>query len=64
MKMKLFQMTNKTRKEVDVSDLEREINVWLGQNPGIKIIDIKQSSNGGSMANTKVFISVWYEQSA
>ncbi len=64
MKMKLFQMTNKTRKEVDVSDLEREINAWLGQNPGIKIIDIKQSSNGGSMANTKVFISVWYEQSA
>ncbi len=61
MKMKLFGITNQNRKEVDVSNLEKEINVWLEQHPSIKIIDIKQSSNGGSWATTKVFISVWYE---
>ncbi len=64
MKMRLFSITNKNKKEVDVSDLEREINAWMEQNPGIKIIDIRQSASGGSMASTKVFISVWYEQSA
>lgn len=61
MKMKLFGITNLNKKEVDVSNLEKEINVWLEQHPKIKIIDIEQSSNGGSWSNTKVFISVWYE---
>jgi len=64
MKMRLFGITNKNKKEVDVSDLEKEINAWMEQNPSIKIIDIRQSSNGGSMASTKVFISVWYEENA
>ena len=27
----------------------------------IKIIDIRQSASGGSMADTKLYISVWYE---
>ncbi len=61
MKMKLFGITNMNRKEVDVSNLEKDVNIWLEQHPGIKIIDIRQSSNGGSWATTKVFISVWYE---
>ena len=64
MKMKLFGITNKKKKEVDVSDLEKDVNAWMQQNPSIRIIDVRQSSNGGSMANTKVFISVWYEESA
>ena len=64
MKMRLFGITNKNKKEVDVSDLENDVNAWLEQNPSIRIIDVRQSSNGGSMANTKVFISVWYEESA
>jgi hypothetical protein len=64
MKMKLFGITNKKKKEVDVSDLEKDVNAWMEQNPSIRIIDVRQSSNGGSMANTKVFISVWYEESA
>jgi hypothetical protein len=63
MKMKLFGITNKKKKEVDVSDLEKDVNAWMEQNPSIRIIDVRQSSNGGSMANTKVFISVWYEES-
>jgi len=64
MKMRLFGITNKKKKEVDVSDLEKDVNAWMEQNPSIRIIDVRQSSNGGSMANTKVFISVWYEESA
>lgn len=64
MKMKLFGITNKKKKEVDVSDLEKDVNAWMEQKPSIRIIDVRQSSNGGSMANTKVFISVWYEESA
>ncbi len=60
MKVRLFGMTN-MKKVLDVSDLEKEVNDWLEQHPDIKIIDVKQSSNGGSWANTKVFLSVWYE---
>ena len=37
------------------------INDWLEQHPKIKIFDIRQSSNGGSLAATKFYISVWYE---
>jgi hypothetical protein len=41
--------------------LEEEVNTWLEQHPNIKIIDIRQSASGGSMADTKLYISVWYE---
>jgi len=44
-----------------VLGLEEEVNVWLEQHPNIKIIDIRQSASGGSMADTKLYISVWYE---
>jgi hypothetical protein len=40
---------------------EEEINHWLATNPGVRIVDIKQSSNGGSFHNTKVVISIWHE---
>ena len=43
------------------SDLEQEVNTWLGSQPGIKITDIKQSSCGGSADPAKHIISVWYE---
>ncbi len=42
--------------------LEEEINAWLAENPEIRIVDIRQSSNGGSFDSTKVIISVWYEE--
>jgi len=41
--------------------LEQEVNTWLESQPGIKIIDIKQSSCGGSADPSKHIISVWYE---
>ncbi len=62
MKMKLFGITNRNKREPDVSSLEKEINAWLEQHPSIRVIDIRQSSNGGSWASTKVFVSIWYEE--
>jgi hypothetical protein len=41
--------------------IETEINAWLAENPDIRVVDIKQSSNGGSFDTSKVFISIWYE---
>ena len=35
--------------------LEQEINTWLESHPGIKIIEIKQSSCGGSARSGKTF---------
>jgi len=64
MKMKLFGRINTSKKGLNVLELENDINTWLEENPNIKIIDIKQSSNGGSMQNTKLIFSIWYEQSA
>ena len=61
MKTKLFGKINTGKKGLDVLELETEINEWLDKNPDIKIFSIKQSSNGGSMQNTKLFFSVWYE---
>ncbi|MGC8666875.1 MAG: hypothetical protein ACP5VE_02000 [Chthonomonadales bacterium] len=41
---------------------EAEINAWLRNNPGIKVVDIKQSASGGSLAGSLWLISVWYEE--
>ena len=43
------------------SQLEQDVNAWLENHPGIKIIDIKQSSSGGSLEPAKHIISIWYE---
>jgi len=61
MKTKLFGKINMSKKGLDVLELEGEINAWLEKNPDINVVDIKQSSNGGSMQNTKLFFSIWYE---
>jgi hypothetical protein len=45
-------------------ELEAEVNDWLALNPGIRIVHVTQSSNGGSFDTSKVFISVWYEETA
>jgi hypothetical protein len=42
-------------------DFEDEINTWLAAHPGIRVVQIQQSSNGGSLDTTKIVISVWYE---
>lgn len=63
MKMKLFGKEN-SKKGLIVLGLQEEINNWLDKHPSIKIIDIKQSASGGSLHVTKLFISVWYEETA
>jgi len=60
MKMKLFGREN-SKHGLEVLDLENDVNDWLAQHPKINIIDIRQSSNGGSWATSKLFVSVWYE---
>jgi hypothetical protein len=43
--------------------LENEINRWLQENPGLKIVDIKQSTGGSSFwSGAHIFISIWYEK--
>jgi len=57
MKMKLFEVEGSKK----VKKLEEEVNTWLDTNPGIEIKEIKQSTSGGSFAETKFYISIWYE---
>ncbi len=44
------------------ANLEDEINSWLAVNPGIRIVHVTQSSNGGSFDTTKIIVSIWYEE--
>ena len=64
MKVKVFKTTNKpfSSKSRVISQFEQDINHWLENNPKINIINIKQSSCGGSLEVEKLFISVWYEE--
>ena len=41
--------------------LEQDVNTWLESHPGIKFVDIQQSSSGGSLEPAKHIISIWYE---
>jgi hypothetical protein len=63
MKMKLFGREN-SKHGLEVLDIEKEVNAWLDEHPNIKVFDVRQSSNGGSWATTKLFISVWYNENA
>lgn len=63
MKTKIFAISQgyfRTLSKASLS-LEMQINTWLNTNPGIKIIDIKQSSCGGSVEPSKTIVSIWYE---
>jgi hypothetical protein len=46
----------------NAQDFEAELNAWLRDNPRIKIVDIRQSASGGSLAGSLWLISVWYEE--
>jgi hypothetical protein len=41
--------------------LEQEVNAWLESNQEIKVIEITQSSCGGSLEPAKHIISIWYD---
>ena len=62
MKTKLFFAYYPEKKKAKtIENLELEINGWLHENPGIEVIDMKQSSSGGSFSPSSVLISVWYK---
>lgn len=42
-------------------EMEREVAAWLEQQADIKVITVEQSSSGGSLEPSKVWVSVWYE---
>ena len=45
------------------STLEDKVNVWLKENPDVKVVHVKQSTGGSSFWSVAhVFISVWYEE--
>ncbi len=54
MKMKLFGREGSK----EALKLEDDVNTWLAQQPAIKIIKIKQCASGGSLQDTKLYISV------
>ena len=62
MKVKMFSKCGRyfSKSNIAVS-LESEINVWLESEPEIKVINIKQTSCGGSLEPGQHLISVWYE---
>jgi hypothetical protein len=63
MKVKMFSKRDSVwkRQGVAPASLEGEINVWLEGEPEIKVVDIKQTSCGGSFEAGQHLISVWYE---
>ena len=66
MKMKLFLKDKSVFRRWGrfVSELEDEVNAWLAAHPGIRVMHVTQSSNGGSLDTSKVVISIWYEEAA
>ncbi len=57
MKVKLFGEAGSKK----VLQLEDQVNAWLIEHPQLKIHEIKQSATGGSLHDTKLYISIWYE---
>jgi|TARA_B110000196_G_C21037027_1_gene610498 hypothetical protein len=62
MKVKMFSKCGRYFGKSNIAaGLESEINIWLESEPGIKVVDIKQTSCGGSLEPGQHLISVWYE---
>lgn len=63
MKVKIFSKCNGYfgRLSGIASSLQEDINVWLENNPEITIVEIKQTSCGGSLEASKHIVSIWYE---
>jgi len=38
--------------------LEGEVNAWLEQRPGIEVVEIRHCASGGSLQDTKLYVSV------
>ena len=65
MKVKLFGSDNPFgKKGRNLLDLESGINSWLEKKPAMKVIGIEQSAHWGSFTDSRLLISVWYEESS
>ena len=64
MKVKLFWKVAPGRGGNNVPAFEDEINAWLSGHPRITVVEIRQSSSGGSWAPSMWFVSVSYEEGA
>jgi len=65
MKVKLFWKNGPIGNgDTNAHALEDQINLWLSAHPRIKVLDIKQSSSGGSFGPSLWFVSIWYEEDA
>ena len=65
MKVKFFWKNSQVgRGDKNAHALEDDINAWLRENPRIKIVDVRQSSSGGSLGASLWFVSIWYEDGA
>jgi hypothetical protein len=58
MKMKMFGREGSKH----ALGLEEEINDWLAEHPGIRIVDTGQCASGGSLQDTRLYVSIWYEE--
>ena len=58
MKVKLFFKKNPLRARASFED---EINVWLAENKGIKIVDIKKVVVESFIFPAVIYVSIWYE---
>ena len=62
MKVKFFSTCSRYFGKSNIAEtLEGEINAWMESQPGIKVVDIKQTSCGGSLEPGQYLVSVWYE---
>ncbi len=43
-------------------EFEAEVDAWLQEHPGIRIMDIKQSACGGGFGPALWCITIWYEE--
>ena len=62
MKVRIFETATNFKIDRGALDqLQDQVDLWLKENTGIKIVHIKQSASGGSAGPMQLFISVWYE---
>jgi len=63
MKVKFFIVDGPLKKRgAKLDEFEAAINAWLAAHPTIRIEQVHQSSNGGSLDHTKIVVSVWYRE--
>jgi hypothetical protein len=45
-----------------LAELESRVNEWLKAEPQCRVVEIRQSSAGGSWGHLQFFLTVWYNR--